>query len=187
MIISHNMSAYNTQRQMSVNQNGLQKSLAKLSSGMQINQAGDDVAGLAISEKMRAQIRGLEIASKNALDGISIIQTGEASLQSTDESLHRLREIAVQAASDTNFDHIDRTTLQQEVNALLEGINSIANRTEFNTQKLIDGSFADKVFHIGANSNQNISVTIRAMDLEGLELDEGMWMDLENITYDPNG
>lgn len=127
------------------------------------------------------------MASKNALDGISVIQIGEAALQSTHESLHRLREIAVQAVSDTNIDNIDRTTLQEEVNALLEGIDSIAKRTEFNRQKLIDGSFNDKKFHVGANSDQNISVTIRAMDLKGLELDEGMWIDLGEVTYNKNG
>lgn len=187
MIINHNMAAHNAQRQYGVNTSKAVKNLEKLSSGLQINRAGDDASGLAISEKMRAQIYGLEMAAKNTLDGISLVQTGEGSLQETHEMLHRLRELAVQASSDTNIDSIDRVTLQAEVNDLLEGIDQIVNLTEFNRQKIIDGSFADKKFHIGPNSDQNITFSIQAMDLKGLKLDEGLKIDLDEIVYGEDG
>lgn len=101
--------------------------------------------------------------------------------------LHRLRELAVQASSDTNIDSIDRVTLQAEVNDLLGGIDDIVKWTEFNRQKIIDGSFADKKFHIGPNSNQNITFSIQAMDLKGLNLDEGLKIELEDIVYGEDG
>src|SRR5690625_3187942 len=170
MIINHNISALNTHRQLGVNTNAVAKNLEKLSSGLKINRAGDDAAGLAISEKMRAQVRGLEMATKNAQDGISLIQTAEGALQETHAILQRARELAVQSANDTNMDTVDREAMQEELNALMEEIDDIAKRTEFNTQKLIDGTFNDKKFHIGANSGQNISVSIDKMNLEGLDL-----------------
>src|SRR5690625_1662158 len=142
MIINHNISAINTHRQMGANNNAVAKSLEKLSSGFQINRAGDDAAGLAISEKMRAQIRGLDMATKNAQDGISLIQTAEGALQETHAILQRSRELAVQSANDTNITETDRQAMQEELNALMEEINEIADRTEFNKQKLIDGSFS---------------------------------------------
>lgn len=170
MIINHNISALNTHRQLGVNNNAVQGSLEKLSSGLQINRAGDDAAGLAISEKMRAQIKGLDMATKNAQDGISLIQTAEGALTETHSILQRMRELAVQASSDTNEDTVDRAAMQEELEALLEEINAITTRTEFNTQTLLDGSFEEKVFHIGANAGQNIEVTIDAMDVDALEL-----------------
>lgn len=181
------MAAHNAQRQLGVKTVKAVKNLEKLASGLKINRAGDDASGLAISETMRAQIFGLEMAAKNTLDGISLIQTGEGSLQETHEMLHRLRELAVQAASDTNIDSIDRVTLQAEVNDLLGGIDQIVNLTEFNRKKIIDGSFENKIFHIGPNSDQNITFSIKAMDLKGLQLDEGLKIELEDIEYNADG
>src|SRR5690625_3222213 len=169
MRINHNIAALNTHRQLTGNTNNVQKSLEKLSSGLRINRAGDDAAGLAISEKMRGQIRGLEMAQKNALDGISLIQTAEGALQETHAILQRMRELAVQSANDTNMDDVDRQAMQEELNALNEEIHDISGRTEFNTKKLIDGSFEGK-FHIGANKDQNIDVSIEAMTASGLGL-----------------
>src|SRR5690625_3069380 len=172
MIINHNISAINTHRQLGVNTNAVAKSLEKLSSGLKINRAGDDAAGLAISEKMRAQVRGLEMASKNAQDGISLIQTAEGALQETHAILQRMRELAVQAASDTNEDAVDRAAIQEEVEALINELNEITSRTEFNTQTLLDGTFTDKVFHIGANKDQIITVSIDKMDAEALGVND---------------
>ena len=171
MIINHNIAALNTHRQLSANNTAVQSSLEKLSSGLRINKAGDDAAGLAISEKMRGQIRGLEMAQKNAQDGISLVQTAEGALTETHAILQRMNELAVQSANDTNMDAVDREAMQEEINALMEEIDEIANsRTEFNTQKLLDGSFKDKVFHIGANKGQSITVSIEKMDTEAIGL-----------------
>lgn len=171
MRINHNISALNTYRQLSINQTLGNKSLEKLSSGLRINRAGDDAAGLAISEKMRGQIRGLDMASKNAQDAISLIQTAEGNLNETHSILQRMRELAVQAASDTN-DDTDRAQLQAEMDELIAEIDRIANDTEFNTQKLLDGSLSGSgkalTFHIGANSGQNIKLNISAMTAGGL-------------------
>jgi len=171
MRINHNISALNTYRQLSINNSMAAKSLEKLSSGYRINRAGDGAAGLAISEKMRGQIRGLEMASKNAQDGISLIQTAEGALNETHSILQRMRELAVQAANDTNTDP-DRTALQDEVDQLLAEIDRIANNTEFNTQKLLNGSLSGSgnglIFHIGANSGQSIELNISAMTASGL-------------------
>jgi len=138
MIINHNISALNTYRQLTVNNSSTSKSLEKLSSGLRINRAGDDAAGLAISEKMRAQIRGLDQASRNAQDAISLIQTAEGALNETHSILQRMRELAVQAANDTNV-NVDRDEIQKEINQLTSEINRIGNTTEFNTQKLLNG------------------------------------------------
>ncbi|MDZ5782126.1 flagellin N-terminal helical domain-containing protein [Marinococcus luteus] len=138
MIINHNLGAMNAQRQMSTNQNNMSNSMEKLSSGLRINRAGDDAAGLAISEKMRGQIRGLEQADRNAQDGVSMIQTAEGALNETQDILQRMRELATQAANDTNTD-TDRNEIQKEVNSLTSEINRIGNTTEFNTQKLLNG------------------------------------------------
>lgn len=172
MIINHNISALNTHRQLGANTNAVAKNLEKLSSGLKINRAGDDAAGLAISEKMRAQVRGLEMASKNAQDGISLIQTAEGALTETHSILQRMRELAVQASSDTNEDSVDRAAIQGEIDELLEEIDAITTRTEFNTQTLLDGNFTDKVIHIGANQGQAITVSIDAMNTEELGIDE---------------
>lgn len=170
MIINHNIAAINTHRQLSFNNTNVGKNLEKLSSGYRINRAGDDAAGLAISEKMRAQIKGLDMAQKNAQDGISLIQTAEGALHETHSILQRMRELAVQSANDTNMNEVDREAMQAELDALVAEIDDISGRTEFNTQKLIDGTFTDKKFHIGANQGQNINVSIENMDAEALGL-----------------
>jgi len=138
MRINHNISALNTYRQLTMNTTAGSKSLEKLSSGYRINRAGDDAAGLAISEKMRGQIRGLTQASRNAQDGISLIQTAEGALNETQSILQRMRELAVQAGNDTNT-AADRDEIQKEINQLTSEINRIGNTTEFNTQKLLNG------------------------------------------------
>lgn len=139
MIINHNMMAMNTYRQLSLTSGSQSKSMEKLSSGLRINRAGDDAAGLAISEKMRAQISGLNMASKNSQDGISLIQTAEGALNETQTILQRMRELAVQASNDTNVT-ADRSEIQKEINQLSSEINRIGNTTEFNTMTLLNGS-----------------------------------------------
>ncbi|WP_342473031.1 flagellin [Metasolibacillus sp. FSL H7-0170] len=159
MRIQHNISALNTHRNLAFNNTQASKNLEKLSSGYKINRAGDDAAGLAISEKMRGQIRGLDMATKNANDSISLIQTAEGALNESHAILQRMRELAVQASNDTNVTE-DRIALQKEVQQLKEELTRISTDTEFNTQKLLNGSFEDKVFHIGANGDQNIKLSI---------------------------
>ncbi|WP_156291947.1 flagellin N-terminal helical domain-containing protein [Oceanobacillus salinisoli] len=166
MIINHNISALNAHRQLGANQSAGQNSLEKLSSGLRINKAADDAAGLAISEKMRGQIRGLEMAERNAQDGISLIQTAEGALNESHAILQRMRELATQSANDTNTAS-DREKLQAEVDELSKELSRIGETTEFNTQSLLDGSF-EGTFHIGANEGQNLSLSIgdmRAYDL----------------------
>jgi flagellin len=187
MRINHNIAALNTYRQLNSAAAGQSKSMEKLSSGLRINKAGDDAAGLAISEKMRGQIRGLDMAAKNAQDGISFIQTAEGALNETHSILQRMRELAVQSSNDTNTD-ADRVELQKEVDQLAEEITRIANNTEFNTKSLLNGAVDDNgekaaTFHIGANSGQNISLTIKAMDASSL----GVARDATTITSTVNG
>ncbi len=141
MRINHNISAINTNRLLAGNNGATSKNLEKLSSGLAVNRAGDNAAGLAISEKMRGQIRGLDQASDNANDGISLIQTAEGGLNETHSILQRMRELAVQAATDTNTDD-DRVEIQKEVDQLTKEITRISDDTEFNTMKLLDGSLA---------------------------------------------
>lgn len=143
MIINHNMNALNAHRNMNVNNTNAGKSMEKLSSGLRINRAGDDAAGLAISEKMRGQIRGLTQSSRNAADGISMIQTAEGALNETTNILQRMRELAVQAGNDTNTTS-DREEIQKEIDALTQEVDRIANNTEFNTQKLLNGNKTGK-------------------------------------------
>ncbi|PIC65782.1 flagellin [Sporosarcina sp. P16a] len=178
MIINHNMAAMNTHRQLGSNNTAAASNIEKLSSGLKINRAGDDAAGLAISEKMRGQIRGLDMASKNAQDSISLIQTAEGALNETHDILQRMRELAVQSSNDTNTDK-DRVELQKEVAELTKEITRIAENTEFNTQKLLDGTFEDKVMHIGANTDQSQELTIKAMDATGLSIEA---VDIESQT-----
>ncbi|WP_141335959.1 flagellin [Paenibacillus sp. tmac-D7] len=138
MRINHNIASLNTYRQLSTNSANTNKSIEKLSSGLRINRAGDDAAGLAISEKMRGQIRGLDMASKNSQDGISLIQTAEGALNETHSILQRMRELSVQASNDTNTTD-DRAELQKEIDQLTSEIDRIGNTTEFNTKKLLNG------------------------------------------------
>ncbi len=141
MRINNNISALNTYRQYTANTNSANKSMEKLSSGLRINRAGDDAAGLAISEKMRAQIRGIEMASKNSQDAISLVQTAEGALTETHSILQRMRELAVQSSSDTNED-IDREALQAEFAQLQSEIDDIAGQTKFNNMSLLDGTYS---------------------------------------------
>ena len=144
MRINNNIMAMNTHRQYAINNSNVAKSTERLSSGSKINRAGDDAAGLAISEKMRAQIRGLNMASKNSSDAISLVQTAEGALTETHSILQRMNELAVQSASDTNEDDVDREALQSEFSALRSEIDDIANKTTFNNKKLLNGSFGTK-------------------------------------------
>lgn len=157
MRINNNIAALNAWRGLTQTDGALSKSLEKLSSGLRINRAGDDAAGLAISEKMRAQIKGLNMATKNSQDGISLIQTAEGALNETHSILQRMRELAVQAASDTNTAE-DRTNLQDEVNQLLKEIDRVADTTQFNTKNLLDGSMGKGVTIAVANINTNTSL-----------------------------
>ena len=167
MIINHNISALNTHRQLGANNNAVSSSLEKLSSGLKINRAGDDAAGLAISEKMRGQIRGLDMATKNSQDGISMIQTAEGSLNEVHDILQRMRELSVQAANDTNVED-DRSALNEELKQLAEEIGRIKDNTTFNTQNLLDGAAGTEVqFQVGADANQTITVDF---ETEGLNL-----------------
>jgi flagellin len=161
MRINNNIQALNAHRSLAMNNQAGAKSMEKLSSGLRINRAGDDAAGLAISEKMRAQVRGLDQASRNAQDGISLIQTAEGALNESHAILQRMRELAVQSANDTNTTQ-DRTELQKEVTELVGELDRIGANTEFNTQKLLDGSFSGKL-QIGANTGQSLQVTISNM------------------------
>lgn len=191
MRINHNIAALNTHRQLGANTGASSKNLEKLSSGLRINRAGDDAAGLAISEKMRGQIRGLDMAQKNAQDGISLIQTAEGALTETHSILQRMRELAVQSATDTNTDN-DRANLQKEVDQLAQELTRIGKDTEFNTKKLLDGTFSG-TFHIGANEGQNISLTVG--DLRGFSLgvvgnaaatEKAVVADADNSTFTAN-
>ncbi|MEW6447584.1 MAG: flagellin [Bacillota bacterium] len=159
--INQNIEALNAWRNLLNTSNNLAKSMEKLSSGLRINRAGDDAAGLAISEKLRGQVRGLTQAVRNAQDGISLIQTAEGALNETHSILQRLRELAVQGANDT-LTTDDRKAIQQEIDSLLAEIDRIATTTEFNTKKLLNGDVATSAlnFQIGANTNQTIAVTI---------------------------
>lgn len=161
------MTAANTNRQLGITNTNLGKSTEKLSSGYKINRAGDNAAGLTISEKMRGQVRGLEQASLNAQDGISLIQTAEGALNETHSILQRMRELTVQAANDTNVS-ADRTAISAELTQLTTEVTRIANETEFNTMKLLNGSFAAKNLQVGANENQNIALSIGSMGASAL-------------------
>lgn len=166
MRINNNMLAANTHRQMGITGGQQGKSMEKLSSGLRINRAGDDAAGLAISEKMRGQIRGLNMASKNSQDAISLIQTGEGALNETHAILQRMRELAVQSSNDTNT-ATDRTAMQDEVKQLTSEVNRIANTTEFNTKKLLNGDLkgvnvAKNAVFEGEGTFANGSVAISA-------------------------
>ncbi|MGA3878558.1 flagellin Hag [Bacillus pumilus] len=173
MRINHNIAALNTLNRLSVNNGASQKNMEKLSSGLRINRAGDDAAGLAISEKMRGQIRGLEMASKNAQDGISLIQTAEGALTETHSILQRMRELVVQAGNTGTQQPEDLSAIKDEMDALIEEVDGIGDRTEFNGKKLLTGDYKAStpaedddpslVFQIGANATQQIKVNIQDM------------------------
>jgi flagellin len=177
MRINHNIASLNTYRQLANNGVATSKSLEKLSSGLRINRAGDDAAGLAISEKMRGQIRGLDQASRNAQDGISLIQTAEGALNETHSILQRTRELVVQAGNVATNQPEDLQAIQDEITALVEEIGGtatskgIADRTQFNGKNLLDGSFTSQTFQIGANATQQVSLSIVDMGADALGAD----------------
>ena len=169
MVVQHNMAAANANRQLGISTGSLSKSTEKLSSGYRINRAADDAAGLSISEKMRAQIRGLNQASTNAENATSLIQTAEGALQEIHSVLQRMSELATQAANDTNVS-VDRQAIKMELNQIASEVNRIASTTEFNTMKLLSGTFNNKNLQVGANLGQNIKISIARMSLAGLGL-----------------
>ena len=194
MIVQHNITSMNANRQLGIVGNNLAKSTEKLSSGYRINRAADDAAGLAISEKMRAQVRGLNRASDNAQDGISLIQTAEGAMDQQHAILQRARELVVQAGNTGVLD--DGTTsgsgdddfrkIQDELDELEKEFTRINDQTEFNKKKLLDGSYKDQYLQVGANDNQGISVTInkttwKAPDVTGGAAGSGSILLKENI------
>ena len=170
MVVQHNLSAMNTNRQLSGVQSAQSKSTEKLSSGYRINRAGDDAAGLSISEKMRSQIRGLNKASSNAQEGISLVQVAEGALNETHSILQRMNELATQAANDTNTS-TDRTAIQAEIDQLTSEINRIQSTTQFNTMNLLDGTFSSKNLQVGSLSGQSIGISIKNMNASSLGVD----------------
>ena len=167
MVVQHNLSAINTNRQMGVVTNALQKSTEKLSSGYKINRAADDAAGLSISEKMRSQIRGLNKASDNAQDGISLIQVAEGALNETHSILQRMNELATQAANDTNTS-TDRTAIKDEIDQLNSELDRISTTTQFNKQNLLNGQFSGNL-QVGALKGQTMNLKIStAVSAQGL-------------------
>lgn len=162
LVVQHNITSLNTNRQLGITTGNQAKSAEKLSSGYRINRAGDDAAGLSISEKMRSQIRGLNKASSNAQDGVSLIQTAEGALNEVHSILQRMNEIATQAANDTNTS-TDRTALREEMDQLQNEINRIQSTTQFNSMNLLSGSFKGKNLQVGALSGQAISISISKM------------------------
>ncbi len=162
MIVQHNMTALNANRQLGITNSSLAKRTEKLSSGYRVNRSADDAAGLSISEKMRGQIRGLNQASRNAQDGISLIQTAEGAMNEIHSVLQRMRELTVQASNDT-YVTADRLAIAKEVKALTSEVTRIATQTEFNNMKLLNGSFQDKVLQVGANNGQLIHFSIALM------------------------
>ncbi len=169
MVVQHNLTAMNANRQLGVTTSAQSKSTEKLSSGYRINRAADDAAGLKISEKMRSQIRGLDKASTNAQDGVSLLQTAEGALNEAHSILQRMNELAVQGANDTN-QTVDRDAINQELGALTSELDRIASTTQFNKQNLLDGTFGGKQLHVGANTNQAITITIGAMNAKAIGL-----------------
>ena len=180
MVVQHNLTAANTNRQLGITTNGLQKSTEKLSSGYKINRAADDAAGLSISEKMRNQIRGLNKASDNAQDGISLVQTAEGALNEVHSMLQRMSELAVQASNGTNATQ-DRTALDNEVQQLKTEIERVGTTTQFNKMDILTGEFSsnnEKTLQVGANQNQVITIAISALtSTVGSALDDAVKVD----------
>ena len=184
MRINTNVTAINSHRQYGINNSAISRNMERLSSGFRVNRAADDAAGLAISEKMRAQIRGLNQASRNSQDAISLVQTAEGGMQTIQDILQRMRELAVQSANDTNQDSVDREALQLELNQLVSEIDQIADTTEFNQMQLLNGtgghstlvrahtqgtvSASQFTMQAGANFGQTMTISISAMTAAGL-------------------
>ncbi len=172
MVVQHNVTAMNANRQLGITTGVQAKSSEKLSSGYKINRAADDAAGLAISEKMRRQVRGLTQASANAQDGISAVQTAEGALNEVHDMLQRMNELAVKAANDT-LTTADRRYIQSEVDALVSEIHRTGEATSFNDTKLLDGTFKNKNLQVGSDKHENnvIKIDIVALTASGLEID----------------
>jgi flagellin len=162
MVVQHNLTAMNSNRMLGLTQSSLAKSTEKLSSGYKVNRAADDAAGLAISEKMRRQVRGLTQASTNAQDGISCVQTAEGALNEVHDMLQRMNELATKAANDTNMTE-DRSYIQSEIDALVSEIDRVASTTTFNEQNLLNGSFTGKNLQVGAECGQKITISITSI------------------------
>ena len=174
MIINNNISALNANRLLNVNGSSMDKTIEKLSSGQRINRAGDDASGLAVSEKMRSQYRGLQQATRNAQSGISFIQATEGYLNETTNIMQRMRELAIQSANGIYSDS-DRALIQVEINQLVSEVDRIASQAEFNKMNMLTGRFASDgqtpvTFHIGANMDQRISLNINAMTAANLQV-----------------
>ena len=184
MRINTNVAAMNTYSRLTAANTAKSNSLAKLSSGLRINKAGDDAAGLAISEKMKSQIGGLTQAKRNAQDGISLVQTAEGALNETHSILERMRDLTVQGANGT-LTSTDRGSINKELNALHQELTRIATTTQFNTQNLLDKDDNKFKFQIGANSQQSLTVTINAMD--GTALLDGNKVADFKLKTDKNG
>ncbi len=170
LTINTNVASLNAQRNLGTSQNALNKSMQRLSSGLRINSAKDDAAGLAISDRMTSQIRGLNQAARNAMDGISLAQTAEGALQESTNILQRMRELAVQSANDTNSQE-DRNSLQAEVSELIEELDRISTDTAFNGKVLLDGHMTGAIFHVGANAGQTITFDIDGASASDLSVD----------------
>lgn len=179
MIVQHNITSMNANRQLGIVGSNLSKATEKLASGYRINRAADDAAGLAISEKMRAQVRGLNRASDNAQDGISLIQTAEGAMDQQHAILQRTRELVVQAANtgvlnkDDTVGDDDYQKLQDEIDQLQEEFERITEQTEFNKKKLLNGDYEDQMLQIGANDSQAMKVTINKVDWQDIDVTEG--------------
>jgi flagellin len=182
MIINHNVSADFANRALATRGRQVERSIEKLATGMRINRAGDDASGLAVSETLRSQIRGLRQAQRNAFDSISFIQTAEGSLQEVHSILHRLRELSVQSANAVYSDQ-DRSLLQIEVSQLIQEIDRIAESTEFNRFKILDGSNQDFQFQVGANPGQNIIVVMKTMSAAAIGV-SGLTMETVSTAND---
>ncbi len=169
MVVQHNLTAMNANRQLGITTSAQAKSTEKLSSGYRVNRAGDDAAGLSISEKMRSQIRGLNKASSNSQDGVSLIQVAEGALNEVHSILQRMNELATQAANDTNTT-VDRNAISKEIGQLSSEITRIQSTTQFNTMNLLDGSFTGKNLQVGSLSGQKIDIKISNMDASSLKV-----------------
>lgn len=187
MRINHNISSYNAQRQLTFNNTQQAKSLEKLSSGYRINRAADDAAGLAISEKMRNQIRGMEQANQNALDGISLIQTAEGALNETHAMLQRMGQLYTQAANEVLTD-TDAEKIESEITQLTDQIENISKQTKFNTKELLSANVAGEklIFQVGANNGETIELTLAAADKASLDIDALDPLDGTNATATAN-
>lgn len=169
MVVQHNLTAMNTNRQLGIITQNQAKSTEQLASGYRVNRAGDDAAGLSISEKMRSQIKGLNKASDNAQHGVSLIQTAEGALNEAHSILQRMNELATQAANDTNTS-VDRDALKQEIDQLTSELDRISSTTQFNTMNLLDGTFTGKNLQVGALKGQNIELSITSLAASKLKV-----------------